>query len=117
MRKRHELLTRSTYILCFIMSQRDDLSKCLMFNFTSIQVTLRFYLFIYLFLFLSETTVKSEEVDKDGQPLLFLSVPHIKIRSLGQLSRLLLIAKDRKLKEAQACIKGDIYAPVYDLNF
>uniref|UniRef100_A0A8I3NCY7 Armadillo repeat containing 4 n=1 Tax=Canis lupus familiaris TaxID=9615 RepID=A0A8I3NCY7_CANLF len=44
----------------------------------------------------SETTVKSEEVDKDGQPLLFLSVPHIKIRSLGQLSRLLLIAKDRK---------------------
>uniref|UniRef100_A0A8C0N2W3 Uncharacterized protein n=1 Tax=Canis lupus familiaris TaxID=9615 RepID=A0A8C0N2W3_CANLF len=105
MRKRHELLTRSTYILCFIMSQRDDLSKCLMFNFTSIQVTLRFYLFIYLFLFPSETTVKSEEVDKDGQPLLFLSVPHIKIRSLGQLSRLLLIAKDRKLKEAQACIK------------
>ncbi|XP_072674982.1 outer dynein arm-docking complex subunit 2-like isoform X8 [Canis lupus baileyi] len=55
----------------------------------------------------SETTVKSEEVDKDGQPLLFLSVPHIKIRSLGQLSRLLLIAKDRKLKEAQACIKAN----------
>uniref|UniRef100_A0A8I3NLT4 Armadillo repeat containing 4 n=1 Tax=Canis lupus familiaris TaxID=9615 RepID=A0A8I3NLT4_CANLF len=55
----------------------------------------------------SETTVKSEEVDKDGQPLLFLSVPHIKIRSLGQLSRLLLIAKDRKLKEAQACIEAN----------
>ncbi|XP_077746859.1 outer dynein arm-docking complex subunit 2-like isoform X4 [Canis aureus] len=55
----------------------------------------------------SETTVKSEEVDKDGQPLLFLSVAHIKIRSLGQLSRLLLIAKDRKLKEAQACIKAN----------
>uniref|UniRef100_A0A452UKR9 Outer dynein arm-docking complex subunit 2 n=1 Tax=Ursus maritimus TaxID=29073 RepID=A0A452UKR9_URSMA len=65
----------------------------------------------------SETTVKSEEVDKDGQPLLFLSVPHIKIRSFGQLSRFLLTAKDTKLKEAQACIEGDSFAPVCDLNF
>ncbi|XP_022347282.1 armadillo repeat-containing protein 4 isoform X2 [Enhydra lutris kenyoni] len=55
----------------------------------------------------SETTVKSEEVDKDGQPLLFLSVPHIKIRSFGQLSRFLLTAKDTKLKEAQACIEAN----------
>uniref|UniRef100_A0A2K6L8U5 Outer dynein arm docking complex subunit 2 n=1 Tax=Rhinopithecus bieti TaxID=61621 RepID=A0A2K6L8U5_RHIBE len=56
----------------------------------------------------SETTVKSEEVDKNGQPLLFLSVPQIKIRSFGQLSRLLLIAKTAKLKEAQACVEGDL---------
>ncbi|XP_035944718.1 outer dynein arm-docking complex subunit 2 isoform X1 [Halichoerus grypus] len=55
----------------------------------------------------SETTVKSEEVDKDGQPLLSVSVPHIKVRSFGQLSRLLLIAKDTKLKEAQACIEAN----------
>uniref|UniRef100_A0A2K6L8R6 Outer dynein arm docking complex subunit 2 n=1 Tax=Rhinopithecus bieti TaxID=61621 RepID=A0A2K6L8R6_RHIBE len=59
----------------------------------------------------SETTVKSEEVDKNGQPLLFLSVPQIKIRSFGQLSRLLLIAKTAKLKEAQACVEGDLNAP------
>ncbi|XP_045868726.1 outer dynein arm-docking complex subunit 2 isoform X2 [Meles meles] len=55
----------------------------------------------------SETTVKSEEVDKDGQPLLFLSVPHIKVRSFGQLSRFLLTAKDTKLEEAQACIEAN----------
>ncbi|XP_054222150.1 outer dynein arm-docking complex subunit 2 isoform X4 [Homo sapiens] len=55
----------------------------------------------------SETTVKSEEVDKNGQPLLFLSVPQIKIRSFGQLSRLLLIAKTGKLKEAQACVEAN----------
>uniref|UniRef100_A0A2K6B0R0 Outer dynein arm docking complex subunit 2 n=1 Tax=Macaca nemestrina TaxID=9545 RepID=A0A2K6B0R0_MACNE len=55
----------------------------------------------------SETTVKSEEIDKNGQPLLFLSVPQIKIRSFGQLSRLLLIAKTAKLKEAQACVEAN----------
>uniref|UniRef100_H2R7R5 Outer dynein arm-docking complex subunit 2 n=1 Tax=Pan troglodytes TaxID=9598 RepID=H2R7R5_PANTR len=55
----------------------------------------------------SETTVKSEEVDTNGQPLLFLSVPQIKIRSFGQLSRLLLIAKTGKLKEAQACVEAN----------
>ncbi|XP_016016256.1 armadillo repeat-containing protein 4 isoform X4 [Rousettus aegyptiacus] len=55
----------------------------------------------------SATTVKSEEVDKNGQPLLFLSVPQIKIRSFGQLSHLLYIARDTKLKEAQACIEAN----------
>ncbi|XP_021532116.2 outer dynein arm-docking complex subunit 2 isoform X2 [Aotus nancymaae] len=55
----------------------------------------------------SETAVKSEEVDKNGQPLLFLSVPQIKIRSFGQLSRLLFIAKTAKLKEAQACVEAN----------
>ncbi|XP_023404594.1 outer dynein arm-docking complex subunit 2 isoform X3 [Loxodonta africana] len=55
----------------------------------------------------SENTVKSEEVDKNGEPLLFLSVPQIKVRNFGQLSRLLYIAKDRKLKEAQACLEAN----------
>ncbi|EPQ14130.1 Armadillo repeat-containing protein 4 [Myotis brandtii] len=55
----------------------------------------------------SATTVKSEESDENGQPLLFLSVPQIKVRSFGQLSCLLLIAKDTKLKEAQACIEAN----------
>uniref|UniRef100_A0A673VLE7 Armadillo repeat containing 4 n=1 Tax=Suricata suricatta TaxID=37032 RepID=A0A673VLE7_SURSU len=67
----------------------------------------------------SETTVKSEEVDESGQPLLFLSVPHIKIRNFGQLSRLLLIAKDTKLKEAQACIEAnrDPVAKILGLDY
>ncbi|XP_058153756.1 outer dynein arm-docking complex subunit 2 [Dasypus novemcinctus] len=55
----------------------------------------------------SETTVKSEEVDQNGEPLLFLSVPQIKIRSFGQLSRLLYIARDAKLKEAQTCLEAN----------
>ncbi|KAM5339857.1 outer dynein arm-docking complex subunit 2 isoform 4-T4 [Glossophaga mutica] len=55
----------------------------------------------------SATTVKSEEADENGQPLLFFSVPQIKVRSFGQLSRLLFIAKDTKLKEAQACIEAN----------
>ncbi|XP_026977834.1 outer dynein arm-docking complex subunit 2 [Sagmatias obliquidens] len=55
----------------------------------------------------SETTVESEEADSNAQPLLFLSVPQIKIRSFGQLSRVLRIATDAKLKEAQACIEAN----------
>ncbi|XP_022436403.1 armadillo repeat-containing protein 4 isoform X3 [Delphinapterus leucas] len=55
----------------------------------------------------SETTVESEEADNNAQPLLFLSVPQIKIRSFGQLSRVLRIATDTKLKEAQACIEAN----------
>ncbi|XP_008848776.1 armadillo repeat-containing protein 4 [Nannospalax galili] len=55
----------------------------------------------------SETTAKSEEADKNGQPLLFLSASQIKVRSFGQLSQLLLIAKDTKLQEAQACVEAN----------
>ncbi|XP_045321724.1 outer dynein arm-docking complex subunit 2 isoform X1 [Leopardus geoffroyi] len=67
----------------------------------------------------SETTVKSEEVDENGQPLLFLSVPHIKIRNFGQLSRFLLLAKDTKLKEAQACVEAnrDPVAKILGLDY
>lgn len=60
--------------------------------------------FFHYFIF-SATTVKSEESDENGQPLLFLSVPQIKVRSFGQLSCLLLISKDKKLKEAQHALK------------
>nr|XP_048317160.1 outer dynein arm-docking complex subunit 2 isoform X1 [Myodes glareolus] len=56
---------------------------------------------------ISETTAKSEEVDKDGEPLLLLSVPHIQVRSFGQLSQVLSVAKDNKLQEAQACIEAN----------
>ncbi|XP_052585283.1 outer dynein arm-docking complex subunit 2 [Peromyscus californicus insignis] len=55
----------------------------------------------------SDTTVKSEEVDRDGEPLLLLSVPQIKVRSFGQLSQLLAITKGSKLQEVQACIEAN----------
>lgn len=55
----------------------------------------------------SSTTAASEEVDKDGQPLLLLSVPYIKVKSFGQLSQLLSVATDSKLQEAQACIEAN----------
>ncbi|KAM5235838.1 outer dynein arm-docking complex subunit 2 [Ctenodactylus gundi] len=55
----------------------------------------------------SESTVKSEEVDENGKPLLFLSESQIKVWSFGQLSHLAFIAKDTKLKEAQACIEAN----------
>ncbi|XP_060048629.1 outer dynein arm-docking complex subunit 2 isoform X2 [Erinaceus europaeus] len=55
----------------------------------------------------SETAVESKEVDNNGQPLLSLSVPHVQIRSFGQLSQFLFIAKDSKLKEAQLCVEAN----------
>lgn len=66
--------------------------------------------------FCSETTAKSEEVDKDGEPLLLLSVPHIQVRSFGQLSQVLSVAKDDKLQEAQACIEGDMSFQTHNLG-
>ncbi|KAM6216192.1 outer dynein arm-docking complex subunit 2 [Rhynchocyon petersi] len=55
----------------------------------------------------SEKTVKSEEVDKIGEPLLFLFGSNVQVRSFEQLSRLLYIAKDTKLKETQACLEAN----------
>ncbi|XP_069854306.1 outer dynein arm-docking complex subunit 2 isoform X1 [Dipodomys merriami] len=55
----------------------------------------------------SETMVQSEEVDQHRQPLLELRVPQIKVRSFGQLSQLLLIAQDKQLEEARACIEAN----------
>uniref|UniRef100_A0A452I1E3 Uncharacterized protein n=1 Tax=Gopherus agassizii TaxID=38772 RepID=A0A452I1E3_9SAUR len=56
---------------------------------------------------ISGTTVQSEERDKDGQPLLLLTASTIKVRSFGQLSRLLHVAMEKKLKEAQACLQAN----------
>ncbi|XP_044534873.1 outer dynein arm-docking complex subunit 2 [Gracilinanus agilis] len=53
----------------------------------------------------SGTTIQSQETSQDGQPLLLLTVPDIKVRSFGQLSRLLHLAKDKKLKETQLCLE------------
>ncbi|XP_038611411.1 armadillo repeat-containing protein 4 isoform X1 [Tachyglossus aculeatus] len=56
---------------------------------------------------ISGTSVRSEEIDKEGQPLLLLSPPTIKVGSFGQLSHLLQVAKGKKLKEAQACLEAN----------
>ncbi|XP_074918360.1 outer dynein arm-docking complex subunit 2 isoform X1 [Chelonoidis abingdonii] len=56
---------------------------------------------------ISGTTVQSEERDKDGQPLLLLAASTIRVRSFGQLSRLLHVAMEKKLKEAQACLQAN----------
>lgn len=88
-------------------------SECLGLTSSSIWVRL----FQFFVCFFSEKEVSSEEVDKNGKPLLFLSGPQIKVRSFGQLSQLVFIAKDAKLKETQACIEGEVYILVWDLNF
>uniref|UniRef100_A0A8C3HQZ2 Outer dynein arm docking complex subunit 2 n=1 Tax=Chrysemys picta bellii TaxID=8478 RepID=A0A8C3HQZ2_CHRPI len=56
---------------------------------------------------ISGTTVQSEERDKDDQPLLLLTASTIRVRSFGQLSRLLHVAMEKKLKEAQACLEAN----------
>ncbi|NWQ87927.1 ARMC4 protein, partial [Burhinus bistriatus] len=53
------------------------------------------------------TTVQSEAKGKDGQPLLLLTASTIRVRSFDQLSRLLQIAMEKKLKEAQACLEAN----------
>ncbi|NXH44000.1 ARMC4 protein, partial [Dicaeum eximium] len=56
---------------------------------------------------INEATVQSEAKAKDGQPLLILSGSTLRVRSFGQLSRLLRIAMGKKLKEAQACLEAN----------
>ncbi|KAM7070055.1 outer dynein arm-docking complex subunit 2 isoform 1-T1 [Acridotheres tristis] len=56
---------------------------------------------------INEATVQSEAKDKDGQPLLILSASTLRVRSFDQLSRLLQIAVEKKLKEAQACLEAN----------
>lgn len=56
----------------------------------------------------SEKKVQSLEKDKDGQPLLLLSGSAIRVRSFAQLSRLLYVAAEKRLKETQACLQGNI---------
>ncbi|NXD36036.1 ARMC4 protein, partial [Copsychus sechellarum] len=56
---------------------------------------------------INEATVQSEAKHKDGQPLLILSASTLRVRSFDQLSRLLRIAMEKKLKEAQACLEAN----------
>ncbi|XP_061443154.1 outer dynein arm-docking complex subunit 2 isoform X2 [Rhineura floridana] len=56
---------------------------------------------------ISEKTVKSQEIDKDGQPLLLLRGSALKVRSFGQLSRFLYVAGEKRLTEAQTCLEAN----------
>ncbi|NXG07439.1 ARMC4 protein, partial [Sakesphorus luctuosus] len=56
---------------------------------------------------INEGTVQSEATSRDGQPLLLLSSSTLRVRSFDQLSHLLQIAVDKKLKEAQACLEAN----------
>nr|XP_014351097.1 PREDICTED: armadillo repeat-containing protein 4-like [Latimeria chalumnae] len=56
---------------------------------------------------ISENTVKSEQTDKDGQPLLLLSSSVIEVYNFAQLSNVLFVAKDKKLKEVQKCLEAN----------
>ncbi|KAM4688713.1 outer dynein arm-docking complex subunit 2 [Discoglossus pictus] len=56
---------------------------------------------------ISDTSVKSQETDKEGRALLLLSSSTISVYSFSQLSRLLQMAKDKKLKETQACLEAN----------
>ncbi|KAM9462528.1 outer dynein arm-docking complex subunit 2 [Clarias gariepinus] len=55
----------------------------------------------------SDSSVQSQETDPDGHPLLHMTAPDISVRSFGQLSKLLLLAYDRKLKEVQTCLEAN----------
>uniref|UniRef100_A0A668AJZ4 Outer dynein arm docking complex subunit 2 n=1 Tax=Myripristis murdjan TaxID=586833 RepID=A0A668AJZ4_9TELE len=48
----------------------------------------------------------SQEKDSEGHPLLQLSPPTIFARSFSQLSKLVQLANDKKLKEVRACLEG-----------
>ncbi|NXE31813.1 ARMC4 protein, partial [Ptilorrhoa leucosticta] len=56
---------------------------------------------------INEAAVQSEAKGKDGQPLLVLSASTLRVRSFDQLSHLLRIAMEKKLKEAQACLEAN----------
>ncbi|XP_063062971.1 outer dynein arm-docking complex subunit 2 [Engraulis encrasicolus] len=56
---------------------------------------------------ISGASVVSHEKDKSGRPLLHLSPPVISVLSFSQLSKLLQVAKERKLKEVRACLEAN----------
>ncbi|XP_054246157.1 outer dynein arm-docking complex subunit 2 isoform X2 [Indicator indicator] len=56
---------------------------------------------------INEATVQSEAKGKDGQPLLLLTASTLRVRSFDQLSHLLQIAMEKKLKEAQSCLEAN----------
>ncbi|XP_063306867.1 outer dynein arm-docking complex subunit 2 [Pelobates fuscus] len=56
---------------------------------------------------ISDKNLTSEEKDTHGHPMLTLSASTVKISSFKQLSHFLQIAKDRALKETQACLEAN----------
>ncbi|XP_033856926.3 outer dynein arm-docking complex subunit 2-like isoform X1 [Acipenser ruthenus] len=56
---------------------------------------------------ISKSTVHSKETAKDGQPLLHLSSHTIQVYSFSQLSNILQLAQDKKLKEVRACLEAN----------
>ncbi|MBN3311717.1 ARMC4 protein, partial [Atractosteus spatula] len=54
---------------------------------------------------ISGSTVKSQETDQDGNPLLHLHASSIRARSFGQLSKVVQFARDKQLKEVRACLE------------
>ncbi|KAM4705973.1 outer dynein arm-docking complex subunit 2 isoform 2-T2 [Rhinophrynus dorsalis] len=56
---------------------------------------------------ISGTTVKSQDTDTNGNPLLLLSSTTVKICNFTHLAHLLQIARDKKIKEAQACLEAN----------
>ncbi|KAG2458461.1 ARMC4 protein, partial [Polypterus senegalus] len=55
----------------------------------------------------SKLSVTSLETDKDGRPLLRLSASNIEVLSFSQLSTILRVAQDKKLREVQACLEAN----------
>ncbi|XP_030363327.1 armadillo repeat-containing protein 4 isoform X2 [Strigops habroptila] len=56
---------------------------------------------------ITEATVQSEAKAKDGQSLLLLTKSTLRVRSFDQLSHVLQIAMEKKLKEVQACLEAN----------
>uniref|UniRef100_A0AAY5F0T0 Armadillo repeat containing 4 n=1 Tax=Electrophorus electricus TaxID=8005 RepID=A0AAY5F0T0_ELEEL len=56
---------------------------------------------------ISGSCVQSREADGDGHPLLQLTPPDVSVRSFSQLTRLLQLVPDRKLREVRACLEAN----------
>ncbi|XP_030301628.1 armadillo repeat-containing protein 4 [Calypte anna] len=56
---------------------------------------------------INDETAQSKAKDKDGKPLLLLTGSTLRVRSFDQLSRLLEVAVEKKLKEVQACLEAN----------
>ncbi|XP_064019025.1 outer dynein arm-docking complex subunit 2 isoform X1 [Pogoniulus pusillus] len=56
---------------------------------------------------INEATVQSEAKGKDGQPLLLLTASTLRVCTFDQLSHLLCIAMEKKLKEARSCLEAN----------
>ncbi|XP_062859684.1 outer dynein arm-docking complex subunit 2 [Trichomycterus rosablanca] len=56
---------------------------------------------------IGDSVVQSQVTDDDGHPLLHMVSSDISVRSFGQLSKLLQLANDSRLKEVQACLEAN----------